>query len=113
MGWRIIVILFGFFGRGCIFSFIGIGIRSGDGRGPFFLWTANHKLVVQTCRMARDLGLVSQVREVVRALAHKVKEPENRGKDTACCGGSSSSLMLNGVWRIVERWTQPAFGGSN
>jgi Fe-S oxidoreductase len=44
-------------------------------------------VVHDSCQMARDLGLVSQVREVARALGLKVKEPENSGQDTACCGG--------------------------
>ena len=44
-------------------------------------------VVHDSCQMARDLGLVDQVREIVQALGLKVTEPENRGQDTACCGG--------------------------
>ncbi len=44
-------------------------------------------VVHDSCQMARDLGLVSQVREVVQALGLRAKEPEHCGRDTACCGG--------------------------
>ncbi len=44
-------------------------------------------VVHDSCVMARHLGLIDQTREVARALGLNVKEPPNRGPDTACCGG--------------------------
>jgi len=39
------------------------------------------------CVMARNLEMVEQTRQVARALGIGLVEPENKQKDTACCGG--------------------------
>jgi len=40
-----------------------------------------------SCVMARDLGIVQEPRTVLERIGVKMVEPENRGQDTACCGG--------------------------
>jgi len=40
-----------------------------------------------SCVMARDLGIVQEPRTVLERIGVKIVEPENRGQDTACCGG--------------------------
>ncbi|HDR15254.1 MAG TPA: (Fe-S)-binding protein [Desulfobacteraceae bacterium] len=40
-----------------------------------------------SCVMTRELECVEPVRTVLSRLGIEVLEPENRGKDTACCGG--------------------------
>jgi Fe-S oxidoreductase len=40
-----------------------------------------------SCVMTRDLGIVEPARTILSRLGVAVVEPENRGVDTACCGG--------------------------
>ncbi|MBW2355423.1 MAG: (Fe-S)-binding protein, partial [Deltaproteobacteria bacterium] len=40
-----------------------------------------------SCVMARDLGIVQDLRTGLARTGLKMVEPENRGQDTACCGG--------------------------
>ena len=40
-----------------------------------------------SCVMTRDLDIIRPARQVLAALGIEVVEPENTGKDTACCGG--------------------------
>jgi Fe-S oxidoreductase len=40
-----------------------------------------------SCVMTRDLDIVAPTRTVLGRLGIEVVEPENSGKDTACCGG--------------------------
>ena len=40
-----------------------------------------------SCVMTRDLGIVEGTRKVAGNIGIKLLEPENRGLDTACCGG--------------------------
>jgi Fe-S oxidoreductase len=46
------------------------------------------KVVIHdSCVMSRELESVEPVRKVLKRAGVKVLEPENTGKDTACCGG--------------------------
>ena len=40
-----------------------------------------------SCVMTRDLGIIAQARQAAAELGITLLEPENTGKDTACCGG--------------------------
>ncbi|MEW5913490.1 MAG: (Fe-S)-binding protein [Thermodesulfobacteriota bacterium] len=44
-------------------------------------------VVHDSCVMARELGIIDQVRQVAQALGLKVKEPADNRENTACCGG--------------------------
>jgi Fe-S oxidoreductase len=44
-------------------------------------------VVHDSCVMARELGLMDQVRQVAQALGLAVKEPADTRENTACCGG--------------------------
>jgi Fe-S oxidoreductase len=40
-----------------------------------------------SCVMTRDLSIIEPARRVLAKMGIEVAEPENTGKDTACCGG--------------------------
>jgi len=40
-----------------------------------------------SCVMTRDLGFVEEARKTAKIMGIHLLEPENRGLDTACCGG--------------------------
>ncbi len=40
-----------------------------------------------SCVMTRDLNIIQQTRMVLKRLGIKLLEPENKGSNTACCGG--------------------------
>ena len=40
-----------------------------------------------SCVMTRDLDIIEPARQVLTMMGIEVAEPENSGKDTACCGG--------------------------
>lgn len=40
-----------------------------------------------SCVMTRDLDIIEPARKVLQALGVRLVEPENTGKNTACCGG--------------------------
>ncbi|MBI9083108.1 MAG: (Fe-S)-binding protein [Desulfobacterales bacterium] len=46
------------------------------------------KIVIHdSCVMTRDLDIIAPARQVLTSLGIEVAEPENTGKNTACCGG--------------------------
>ena len=50
--------------------------------------TVPEELVIHDpCVGARELNLVNPVRDLVKGLGISLKEPENTGRNTACCGG--------------------------
>ncbi len=44
-------------------------------------------VIHDSCYMARELGIIDQVRRVLEAIGIVVREPENTKLDTDCCGG--------------------------
>jgi Fe-S oxidoreductase len=44
-------------------------------------------VIHDSCVMTRDLGIVEEARKMAENMGIRFLEPENRGQDTACCGG--------------------------
>jgi len=46
-----------------------------------------------SCRLARDLGIITQIRDILDAVGVQYVEPYRRGEWTTCCGGPSKMLF--------------------
>lgn len=55
----------------------------GKGRGNL----PKQFVIHDSCVMTRDLGIVEEARKTAKNIGIELLEPENRGLDTACCGG--------------------------
>jgi len=65
----------------------GFAADGGDGSGP-----KGELVVHDSCVFARYEGIVDQPRELLAAAGYTLRDPQNAGRQTWCCGGPVESL---------------------
>lgn len=67
------------------------------------VWEQRHKLpavsfnkpvvIHDSCRLARELNIEQELRDILSSVGAEIREPECKGKWTTCCGGPSKLLF--------------------
>ncbi|WP_018211611.1 (Fe-S)-binding protein [Desulfitobacterium hafniense] len=77
------------------------------------VWEQRHKLpkiaaqqsvvIHDSCRLARDLGVTEEIREILDAMGVEFKEPMRNRAWTTCCGGPNKFMFPELSHTIAER----------